>query len=116
MAVYYFHFRNEGRHSMPDLYGERLPDLTAAEAFARQTARDLAESEVRQLHVEMRGTSDIAAWPAQTADQTKLNRIADGGEHHWDRRGRRLCGQRRRRRQGDEHRYLALHQVIGQCG
>ena len=30
MAVYYFHFRNEGRHSMPDLYGERLPDLTAA--------------------------------------------------------------------------------------
>ena len=45
MAVYYFHFRNEGRHSMPDLYGERLPDLTAAEAFARQTARDLAESD-----------------------------------------------------------------------
>ena len=45
MAVYFFHIRSGGRHAMPDLYGESLPDLAAAEAVARTTAEAMAASE-----------------------------------------------------------------------
>jgi hypothetical protein len=45
MSVYYFHFRNGTRQYMPDLYGETLPDLAAAQAVARQTATEMAASD-----------------------------------------------------------------------
>ena len=43
MSVYFFHFRNGTRQFMPDLYGETLPDLTAARDVARQTAAEMAK-------------------------------------------------------------------------
>jgi len=42
MALYFFHFRGCGRQWMPDLQGERLPNLATAEQFAQETAEALA--------------------------------------------------------------------------
>src|SRR5215510_9253333 len=69
----------------------------------------------RYLYVQLRRARDIAAWPAQTADEAKLHWICRGREDDGYRGDCRFGGERSRSTGRRDHLHLAMNQIGYQC-
>src|SRR5262245_65732970 len=69
----------------------------------------------RYLYVQLRRARDIAAWPAQGADEAKLHRICRGREDDGYRGDCRFSGERSRSTGRRDYLHLAMNQIGYQC-
>src|SRR5262245_23214327 len=69
----------------------------------------------RYLYVQLRRARDIAAWPAQGADEAKLHRICRGREDDGYRGDCRFGGERSRGTGRRDYLHLAMNQIGYQC-
>jgi hypothetical protein len=65
----------------------------------------------RYLHDQRGYACHIDTRPVKTGNEPKLNRIAAGFEDDRNRRGHRLCRQRRRSGGRGNHRHLTMNQI-----
>src|SRR5262245_53824068 len=69
----------------------------------------------RYLYVQLRRARDIAAWPAQGADEAELHRICRGREDDGYRGDCRFGGERSRGTGRRDYLHLAMNQIGYQC-
>src|SRR5262245_18775261 len=69
----------------------------------------------RYLYVQLRRARDIAAWPAQAANEAKLHRICRGREDDGYRGDCRFGGERSRGTGRRDYLHLAMNQIGYQC-
>src|SRR4029453_19389445 len=64
------------------------------------------------LHIQRGHTREVAIGPAQAGDKSKLDRVAAGKKDDWNRGGRRLSRQYRRKSvDGGNHSHLTMNKI-----